>query len=278
MSRAISGRAHRGSDRGSDAGSAVRTVAPMRALQDYLVKSELPLTSLLFLLPLIILYEVGTFFFASDWARHTETRVLAFSLITQFMHLFGATGRWLPGLAVIVILLAWHIARRDPWRLEIGITYGMAGESALLGLPLLAMSHLVGLCLPLAAASAAGAVESSGSLWRGGVILAVGAGIYEELVFRLFACTMLHILLIDLCRINRRIGNLLMVLGSAVLFSAYHYWSPSAPPFRLGDAVFRTAAGVYFGVLFLTRGFGITAGAHAAYDIYFFTLHALAQR
>ncbi len=38
-------------------------------------------------------------------------------------------------------------------------------------------------------------------------------------------------------------------------------------PFNWTEFVFRTIAGVYFAILFAIRGFGITAGTHAFYDI-----------
>ena len=38
-------------------------------------------------------------------------------------------------------------------------------------------------------------------------------------------------------------------------------------PFTVREFVFRTLAGVYFACLFAMRGFGITAGTHAFYDI-----------
>jgi membrane protease YdiL (CAAX protease family) len=112
------------------------------------------------------------------------------------------------------------------------------------------------------------------SSWRGGLVLAIGAGIYEELVFRLICFTVLNILLIDLLRVARRPAYLLIVASTSILFAAYHYWSPFSPPFRWSDCIFRTLAGVYFGLLFMFRGFGITVGTHAAYDIYYFSLHA----
>src|SRR6476620_9814971 len=76
----------------------------------YLRRSELPLASLVFLLPFIVLYELGTRQFASDPAHQTEQRIIAFNLMQQFFHLFGATGRYMPALAVVGILLGCHIA------------------------------------------------------------------------------------------------------------------------------------------------------------------------
>jgi membrane protease YdiL (CAAX protease family) len=236
------------------------------ALQHYLVQSELPLVSLTFLLPMIVLYEIGTIYFASDWSRHTETRVLAFNLLRQFLEMFGATGRYLPCFAVCFILLTWHIARHDRWQLQVGTILMMCIESALLALPMIAIGGLIGHYLPLYA--------PAGS-WQGGLVLSLGAGIYEETVFRLIAFTILNIFLVDLLRIEKRWAYLLIVVSSSILFACYHYWSPQAAPFRWSDCIFRTLCGVYFGVLFMTRGFGITAGAHAAYDIYFFSARAL---
>src|SRR5882757_3136734 len=87
--------------------------ASSRLLLDYYRESQKPLSSLLFLLPLIILYELGTWLYASDPFHGTETRIIAFNLMRDFFNFFGATGKYLPALAVIGILLAWHIAHRD---------------------------------------------------------------------------------------------------------------------------------------------------------------------
>ncbi|MCY2954499.1 MAG: CPBP family intramembrane metalloprotease [Planctomycetota bacterium] len=238
----------------------------VQAMGKYFIGSELPLTILVFLLPMLVMYEVGTRYFASDWARHAEMRVLAFTMFRQFMELFGASGRYLPPLAVVGILLAMHIARRDPWKFQVGTAFGMVVESALLALPLLALGSLLRRYLVLYAGGAGA---------RSGFVLALGAGIYEELVFRLMAFTVLNILLIDLLQVGKWAAYVLIVVSSSVLFAAYHYWGPMAEPFRLSDFAFRTVAGAYFGWLFITRGFGITAGSHVAYDMYYFGLRAL---
>jgi hypothetical protein len=266
MSRTTGGRVPRASS-GGGSGSATPSNL-VRPLQDYFWSSELPLTGLLFLLPMLVFYEIGTHYYTSDWARQTETRVLAFTMTRRFMELFGATGRYLPSLAVVGILLAWHIARRDQWRLRFGVAMGMIIESALLAFPLVALSRVVGQYLPLFAATEAP--------WQGGVVFAIGAGVYEELIFRLAAFTLLNIILVDLLRLEKLPAYLLILVASSLLFASYHYWSPLSSPFRWSDYVFRAAAGIYFGALFMARGFGVTAGCHAAYDIYYFVCRALA--
>jgi membrane protease YdiL (CAAX protease family) len=142
----------------------------------------------------------------------------------------------------------------------------MVFESALLAFPLLALSRVVGQYLPLSAPDAP---------WQGGVVFAIGAGVYEELVFRLAAFTILNIMLVDLLRLEKTPAYLLILVASSVLFASYHYWSPMSAPFRWPDYIFRAAAGIYFGALFMVRGFGVTAGCHAAYDIYYFVCRAL---
>jgi hypothetical protein len=239
-------------------------------LEEYAWQSRLPLTVLLFLGPMIVLYEFGTVYFASDWVMSTETRVLAFSLMRQFMSIFGLPSRWMPGLAVIFILLFWHIARGDPWRCRYGTAGAMVLESALLAFPILAWARIQGSILPLYAGEA-------GEMWRGGIVLSLGAGIYEEAIFRLVAFTLADIILIDLLRIPKRPAYVVIILGSSVLFAAYHHWTPQSMAFAWPDFVFRTVSGVYFGMLFLWRGFGVTAGAHVAYDMYFFVFRAIAM-
>ncbi len=238
----------------------------VRALQEYFFLSAQPLTSLLFLAIPLVLYEVGTRLLSPAGEAQTETRVLAFSYLRDFLGLFGASGQYLPALTVVVILVAWHMARRDPWRLHVGTALGMAGESLLMAVPLLLVSLGLGRYLSLLAVD--GAVSR-------GIVLAFGAGIYEELVFRLMGLTLLNIVLVDLLRMPQRPALLIMVLTSSILFSAYHYWGPVAGAFRWSDCVFRTLSGIYFAVLFMHRGFGITAGAHMAYDSYCFLLRAL---
>jgi Type II CAAX prenyl endopeptidase Rce1-like len=243
--------------------SASRRFARINRLSDgiaqYFKRSEQPLTILLFLLPMLALYEIGTQRLATDLARQTQTRILAFAMLHQFMEFFGAYGQYLPALAVAGILMAWHA----------GTAMTMAVESILLAAPVLLISRSVERLLPLFQVAQG---------WHGGMVLAIGAGIYEELVFRLMGFTLLNIVLVDLLRINKRVAMGLMLVITSLLFAAYHHWSVQAPPFQWSDFAFRTASGLYFGILFLARGFGITAGVHAAYDIYYFLVPVLVWR
>jgi membrane protease YdiL (CAAX protease family) len=223
----------------------------------YWRESELPLASLLFLFPLIIIYEVGTRFFTSGALAGREEQVIAFTLLSRFFSLFGAHGRHLPPLAVIVILLVWHIARRDRWHVAGQTLVGMAVESATWAMPLLIFGFVFSRYFTLA-----GFAGQS----RDDVILVLGAGVYEELVFRLILFTFLSLVLRDAFQFPSSWSAFLIVVISGLLFSIYHYLSPSED-FRLQTFAFRTLAGIYFGVLFLTRGFGITAATHATYDV-----------
>jgi membrane protease YdiL (CAAX protease family) len=97
------------------------------------------------------------------------------------------------------------------------------------------------------------------------LVLSLGAGIYEELIFRLIGFNLLGFILIDLWQVPKSRAYVLMVVSSGLLFALYHYLGYEHFGWR--TLAFRTAAGIYFGVIYLTRGFGVTAGTHTSYDI-----------
>lgn len=261
---------------------AVQAQSLPRLVGNYFEVSRRPWASLLFLLPLLVVYEVGTVVFVRDTATGAEYRIIAFNLLNDFLTLFGATGRYLPALAVVSVLTFWHIARGDPWRVRPTVVGGMWLESAAWALPLLALAVLMGRYLPLAGgfhslASDVGAGTSiSWAAAAGGggsaswVVLSIGAGIYEELVFRLIGFSLVGFLLADLLGVRPRRAMLATLLITSVAFSLYHYLGHETPHWR--SFVFRTLAGLFFGAVYLWRGFGVAAGAHAAYDVLVFSL------
>jgi Type II CAAX prenyl endopeptidase Rce1-like len=231
-----------------------------RWLSGYFQRSELPLYALVFLLPAMILFEIGISFHPAD--------PIAFHILQLFFNQLGATGRFIPLLSIVAILLTWHIARKDPWKIDMETLWGMLVESLLLALPLLALGIAVArwhIHIPL---------QAHFHISSDNVILSVGAGIYEEFVFRLALMTLVSIVTLDLLRIPKSLSNLLMVSSSAVLFSLYHYLG--AEQFQMQSFVFRASAGIYFAMLFLTRGFGVTCGCHIAYDIAIVLLQSFA--
>ena len=118
-------------------------------------------------------------------------------------------------------------------------------------------------------APAAGRGSAAGGLGLATqLMVSLGAGIYEELLFRV-------LLVGTLAWMGRRIlgwgpvpaGVLATVLG-ALIFSAFHYIGPYGDRLELGSFAFRAIAGVLFSGLYLLRGFGITAWTHALYDVF----------
>jgi len=226
----------------------------------YWQRSKRPLEMLLFLLPLVIAYEVGiALFFSGD----DQTGILAYVLLQQIfvsLGLVGSGNMALPGVLVVVVLLAQQVFSRKSWTIHPPTLLMMVLESLALTLPLLIFGAAIMTATPVASTAEAG--PEAGLAPR--LVLAVGAGLYEELVFRWALIGLIHFVLADLLRVSFQRATWTAVAISSVVFMAAHFL---ASPFDLRAAIFFLVAGVFFGGAFVIRGFGIAAGTHAFYDV-----------
>jgi membrane protease YdiL (CAAX protease family) len=232
--------------------------------KSYFHRVHRPLQCLIFIAPLLIFYQVGTF--VHPWLPSQDSgdnwQVVAFLLMLKFFAFFGAVGYILPPLAVIAILFFWHLARKDPWEFSPELYAGMAAESFVWGVPFVVIGMAVLRHIPSPAAAALGPSLP----WQTQVVLSVGAGIYEELLFRMIAIIVLSIIFIDVLEMKTPSAIPLIIVISAVLFAAYHLLGQES--FAMGAFIFRTVMGIYLAGIYIYRGFGIAVGAHAAYDLF----------
>ncbi len=232
-------------------------------LKGYASESARPLVSLAFVAPLLIVYELGVIVLgphamrngADTWLRH----VLEYVGFGQY---------FLLPLLTCGILLAWHHTRQDRWALESGVLTTMVLESLLLALLLFGFAHLQRAVFAWVPASLPCAGGSVGANIAGRLVGYCGAGIYEELLFRLIMLPAVAGLL-HWAGLRWRTSWIWGIVATSLIFSAAHYqiMSPSGYAFDWFSFSFRFAAGSFFAVLFVLRGFGIAAGAHALYDI-----------
>jgi hypothetical protein len=223
--------------------------------------------SLLFALPLLLLYEAGAVYIAH--AEGSSLRNGADVLLRTLLAIGGLQGTLAFTMLLVVLasILVFRERRSKAPPLRLRPFFGMALESTayalLLGIVVgTATSWLVrGIAVHLAAGGFASLSVAEG------IVLSLGAGVYEELVFRV-------ILVGGLFGIFRAGGlsagqaGILSVMLAAMVFSAFHYIGPYGDPWELPSFLFRFLAGVVFSVLFLLRGFGITAWTHALYDLF----------
>lgn len=229
----------------------------------YALVSTRPLHILVFLVPLMIAYELGSILYLTQTARGADT-IGARSILGSFFNAFGAASLHVPPIALAVVLLAWHILLHDPWRIRPKVLAGMSVEAALWAIPLLVLSLFVARGTPGAALVGAPLPRLS---WQADLSIALGAGIYEELLFRLLLITAAHFILVDLIRFPDRTGFIIASLVSAVTFAFYHNVWASDGGLDGRKVLFFAIAGLYFAGLFITRGFGIVVATHALYDI-----------
>ena len=220
-----------------------------------------PLQMLVFLAPLIIAYELGLISVLSS-----ESGIYTNKAHASLLALFDAFGiAPAVGFLVVVVLLIWHVLNRDPWTIRWGVVGGMAVESIVLVLPLLVMGQLIGDALTAPGAGGAWTLEDL-TLWQR-IAISIGAGVYEELVFRMLLIAVLHTLFVDVLKATPWIGAVIAVAVSAAAFTWYHDLEGANGHVSARKVAFFAAAGVYFGVLYVTRGFGVAVGVHAAYDV-----------
>jgi len=235
----------------------------LTASAPYSVVATRPLHVLVFLTPLMLLYEAGSVLYLSNEARGADT-IGAHGILRGFFQTFGAASFHLPPLALAMVLLAWHLMLRDPWKLRPKVLGLMAVESAVWTIPLLVFGLL--LTRPAAAAGVQETTLTSLS-WQARLTISLGAGIYEELLFRLIFISAVHFVLVDLFRLNNALGFVLAALVSSLAFAFYHDVGGHGAGVNWRLVTFFTAAGLYFSTLYIARGFGVAVATHALYDI-----------
>jgi uncharacterized membrane protein YeaQ/YmgE (transglycosylase-associated protein family) len=103
--------------------------------------------------------------------------------------------------------------------------------------------------------------------WQARTTIAIGAGLYEEMLFRLVGVAVLHFVMADLFKLKHGTASAIAVIGAAVAFAVYHQFRFATGEINWPWLMFLTAAGLYFGMLYILRGFGIVVAAHALYDV-----------
>ena len=236
--------------------------------ENYWTLSSTPLTSLAFTLPLVAAYEGGVLLLGRGSPRNGAD--------VWLRHLLDALGfgeYFLLPVLTIVGLLAWQFLSHDRWRFSARVLPGMAAECVLWAVVLVGIGRLQQSLWPHGA-TLSGSVAAAVPLAAGGSLTSVparligfcGAGLYEELLFRLL---MLPIAVFGFERLgcSRLAAGGWAILLSSLVFSAAHYVGPLGDTFGIYSFTFRFVAGVFFAALFLVRGFGIAAGSHFFYDL-----------
>ncbi|MCS7045615.1 MAG: CPBP family glutamic-type intramembrane protease [Gemmataceae bacterium] len=227
-----------------------------------------------FVLPLLIFYEVGLYVLGQ--ARPDEVRNGADAWLRGLLHQVGISPVFGAPVLLVAGLLSWSMWRRgDRPRDFVSVWVGMTLESGVFALGLLCLGQLVfpvvqtldrWLTLPPSRAGALMAISNGTEAAWDRIVGYVGAGIYEETLFRLGLYPVLRFLL-TLLHVRRCWALCGAALLSALAFAIAHNLGPQGEPLQVPVFVFRILAGLYFTWIYQFRGFGIAVGAHVSYDI-----------
>jgi hypothetical protein len=235
--------------------------------ESYWEMTRRPFPSLFVVGPLMIVYELGVAALGGDAPERIRSGADAW--LRQALAGAGFTDRWLPPILLAVVLLVWQFRASAPWRISAKVVAGMVAESLVLAVSLVGLSRLIEVGCDALEASPPGSLGLAidGLPASAGPLVGyLGAGVYEEALFRL-AMVPLAFSVLRLLQAPQVIASSLAVTGSALLFSLAHHAGAPGEVFTWYAFVFRWMAGVFFAWVFVLRGFGIAVGTHTAYDI-----------
>jgi hypothetical protein len=239
------------------------------SLAGYFAATRAPRYSLIFAFPLLVLYEALAALLpptAMAGVRNGADVLLK----TVFVAFGGRTGLTVFGLGLLGLgaWLVWRDRRRHPGALRARYLATMFIESvayaAVFGTVTAQLTAILLAGAPLSVPAVQG---TAGSLPLGTqLVISLGAGIYEELVFRVLLVSGLLAAALALGA-RRPVAIAVAIVLSALIFSGFHYVGPLGDVFAVSSFTFRAIAGLLLSALYAARGFGIAAWTHALYDV-----------
>ena len=224
-------------------------------IKDYFRKSSSPLYSFIITLPIFLTYELGIF-----WMRNIEFNYIqngADVLIEQAILRLGFDVIYVSSIIFLFVLLIIIYYQKHHFNsLSISRPYlgAMFLESIVYAIILFFLMGNLYL------------MDFSTNDLYCNIILSLGAGIYEELIFRVLLIYVFYQSIKFLFRLGKFSTNFYAIILSAILFSSFHFIG--AESFNQEAFAVRFIAGIFLAFLYVQRGFGITAITHSFYDIF----------
>ena len=214
-----------------------------------------PAPAALMVVPLFLLYGLGLL--VASPGAHSGADFVSEALLDNLSR-ETYIGIQLTAAALILGIVAYRL-KRDLWKraLLLGpVVAESAAYALVMGTIIIAIIEEVHLLGPTGA--------SQGFIDR--TVVSAGAGLHEELVFRLALVPLLVLLLHRGLAMPMAMAIVVAIVGSSVLFALAHHLS--GEPIEGYAIVYRTLAGCIFATLLITRGFAVAAWTHASYDFY----------
>ncbi len=218
-------------------------------------------------LPLLLLYEVGIIWV--NMGRDSGVRISSEGILKSFFSKLGLTHELF--LLGIVLLIGIGII---VWERKKKVTFSTRYP----GLIILE-SSVYAIVLAFFVSGATQFLLSPLMMIQDGghhglatnLVLSLGAGIYEELLFRVLIVGGAFWVLRKLFPNSRRMMYIVAAVIGALSFSAIHHLGVYGDPWTLDVFLYRAIWGLVFSIVFLVRGFAVVAWTHALYDVMIFT-------
>ncbi len=212
--------------------------------------------SLILTLPLVAIYELGVLilFKNSFFELRNSGEVLLRSLFTSL----GLTNPYivsaiLSGLFLIVMIRGYQSEKKPGIHSEYFIY--MLIESMLWGSVIFVFLQLF-TQLPLQIMSFEDKLANMN--------LAIGAGIFEELIFRMVLISAILVILQKGFSLAENWSVVLAITAASIVFAAFHLLMETFTPAVFGQ---RILGGILLGILFKMRGYGISVYSHVIYNL-----------
>lgn len=209
-------------------------------------------------LPLLVAYEL--MMLLSSAGSAIQVRVGAEIWSKQLLTLVGVRGTAALSLVVVAVgLVIVYLERKKNIPLRARYFGWLIGESAVYALVVAVLVSTVVGWLFAFAQSGVGRPSLFTML-----ALSIGAGLYEELIFRVILVGGLYLIIRTFFRDG---AYVVAAVFGALIFSGVHYVGSLGDVFTLSSFTFRFLFGLALNALFLWRGFAVAAWTHALYDV-----------
>ena len=224
----------------------------------YFKDTKSPFYGFIFTIPLFLIYELGIIINSNE--SITSMRNGADVLLRQILSFLGLNGiYWLGFIFFVAYIITFFINKSKMKQNETNNVYLFFMIIESLFWASLIYLFMLNIHLLL--------MNPTGSIILQRVTLAIGAGIYEEFLFRVLLILLLSQIIKFIFKWSYKFSRLVSMIISAGIFSSFHFLGEYGDYFSFNVFMIRFFAGIFLGMIYFTRGFGIVAWSHSIYDL-----------